>query len=147
MGNKDDDRNKTCWIHFLSPICLLMPRLCHLPQYSYDRGISPPGYSRLRLVHGFRDPGSVPILGRVTMYGNPYLICIRQSLRMCQIDDCVIFARYGPPNITIHKWNVSQNGPNLRARTMNDMDLSWTDHQLLYIILFECISPWYKTVF
>ena len=32
--------------------------------------------TRLRLVPGFRDPGSVLILGQVTQYGNPYLICI-----------------------------------------------------------------------
>ena len=32
--------------------------------------------TRLRLVPGFRDPGSVLILGEVTQYGNPYLICI-----------------------------------------------------------------------
>ena len=31
--------------------------------------------TRLRLVPGFRDPGSVPILGQVTEYGNPYSIC------------------------------------------------------------------------
>ena len=31
---------------------------------------------RLRLIPGFRDPGSVLILGQVTQYGNPYLICI-----------------------------------------------------------------------
>ena len=35
--------------------------------------------TRLRLVPGFRDPGSVLILGQVTQYGNPYLICIAQS--------------------------------------------------------------------
>ena len=43
-------------------------KLYHLPQYSYG--------SRLRLVPGFRDPGSVLILGQVTQYDNPYLICI-----------------------------------------------------------------------
>ena len=32
--------------------------------------------TRLRLVPGFRDPGSVLLLGQVTQYGNPYLICI-----------------------------------------------------------------------
>ena len=32
--------------------------------------------TRLRLVPGFRDLGSVLILGQVTQYGNPYLICI-----------------------------------------------------------------------
>ena len=32
--------------------------------------------TRLRLLPGFRDPGSVLILGQVTQYGNPYLICI-----------------------------------------------------------------------
>ena len=32
--------------------------------------------TRLCLVPGFRDPGSVLILGQVTQYGNPYLICI-----------------------------------------------------------------------
>ena len=32
--------------------------------------------TRLRLVPGFRDPGSVLILGQVSQYGNPYLICI-----------------------------------------------------------------------
>ena len=33
-------------------------------------------YSNMRLVPGFRDPESVLILGQVTQYGNPYLICI-----------------------------------------------------------------------
>ena len=37
--------------------------------------------TRLRLVPGFRDPGSVLILGQVTQYGNPYLICIPQIAR------------------------------------------------------------------
>ena len=32
--------------------------------------------ARLRFVPGFRDPGSVLILGQVTQYGNPNLICI-----------------------------------------------------------------------
>ena len=32
--------------------------------------------TRLRLVTWLRDPGSVLILGQVTQYGNPYLICI-----------------------------------------------------------------------
>ena len=35
---------------------------------------------RLRLIPGFRDPGSVLILGQVTQYGNPYLICITNAL-------------------------------------------------------------------
>ena len=35
--------------------------------------------TRLRLVPGFRDPGSVLILGQVTQYGNPYLICISNT--------------------------------------------------------------------
>ena len=34
---------------------------------------------RLRLIPGFRDPGSVLILGQVTQYGNPYLICISKG--------------------------------------------------------------------
>ena len=38
--------------------------------------------TRLRLVPGFRDPGSVLILGQVTQYGNPYLICITLSSYM-----------------------------------------------------------------
>ena len=25
MGNEDDNHNKTCWIQFLSPVCLLVP--------------------------------------------------------------------------------------------------------------------------
>ena len=32
--------------------------------------------TRLRLVPGFMDPGSVLILGQMTQYGNPYSICI-----------------------------------------------------------------------
>ena len=36
--------------------------------------------TRLRFVPGFRDPGSILILGQVTQYGNPYLICIILSL-------------------------------------------------------------------
>ena len=38
---------------------------------------------RLRLIPGFRDPGSVLILGQVTQYGNPYLICITET---CDFD-------------------------------------------------------------
>ena len=34
---------------------------------------------RLCLIPGFRDPGSVLILGQVTQYGNPYLICITSN--------------------------------------------------------------------
>ena len=37
---------------------------------------------RLRLIPGFRDPGSVLILGQVTQYGNPYLICIARYLHV-----------------------------------------------------------------
>ena len=60
-------------------ICL--PKLCHLPQYSY--GSHHPG-TWLRLVPGFKDPGSVLILGQVTQYGNPYLICItKKSPKLC----------------------------------------------------------------
>ena len=133
MGNEDDNPTKNCWIHFLSPICLLvslnaevlvvvvvvgcvqgswsqvstfscyshclpltqnaskgvwkqfsrtcaiiqikyvMPILCHLPQYSYG---SRDPTTRV----GFRDPGSVLILGQVTQYGNPYLICITREI-------------------------------------------------------------------
>ena len=36
--------------------------------------------TRLRLVPGFRDPGSVLILGHVTQYDNPYLICIAMEM-------------------------------------------------------------------
>ena len=42
--------------------------------------------TRLRLVPGFRDPGSVLILGQVTQYGNPYLICITMSYRNMPIN-------------------------------------------------------------
>ena len=45
--------------------------------------------SRLRLVPGFRDPGSVLILGQVTQYGDPYLICITlvKGLMFIQINE------------------------------------------------------------
>ena len=36
--------------------------------------------TRLRLVPGFRDPGSVLILGHVTQYDNLYLICIAMEM-------------------------------------------------------------------
>ena len=62
--------------------------LCYITDYvCFAKTVSPapvfvripgshhPG-TRLRLVPGFRDPGSVLILGQVTQYGNPYLICI-----------------------------------------------------------------------
>ena len=42
--------------------------------------------TRLHLVPGFRDPGSVLILGQVTQYGNPYLICITESRTMKLVD-------------------------------------------------------------
>ena len=54
----------------------VLPKLCHLPQYPYG---SRDPTTRLRLVPGFGDPGSVLILGQVTQYGNPYLICILMS--------------------------------------------------------------------
>ena len=41
---------------------------------------------RLRLIPGFRDPGSVLILGQVTQYGNPYLICIASLVFVYQIE-------------------------------------------------------------
>ena len=44
------------------------------PSIRTDPGIPPPGYS------AFRDPGSVLILGQVTQYGNPYLICIAHGV-------------------------------------------------------------------
>ena len=45
------------------------------PSIRVDPGIPPPG-TRLHFVPGFRDPGSVLILGQETQYGNPYLICM-----------------------------------------------------------------------
>ena len=39
-------------------------------------------FTLLRLIPGFRDPGSVLILGQVTQYGNPYLICIAPMVRL-----------------------------------------------------------------
>ena len=55
------------------------PRTCAIIQIKYVfvriPGSHHPG-TRLRLVPGLRDPGSVLILGQVTQYGNPYLICI-----------------------------------------------------------------------
>ena len=62
--------SRTCAI---IQIKYVLPKRCHLPQYSY--GFRDPT-TRLRLVPGFRDPGSVLILGQVTQYGNPYLIRI-----------------------------------------------------------------------
>ena len=38
--------------------------------------------TRLHLEPGFRDPGSVLIVGQVTQYGNPYLICAALSNRV-----------------------------------------------------------------
>ena len=49
--------------------CATAPVFVRIP------GSHHPG-TRLRLVPGFSDPGSVLILGQVTQYGNPYLICI-----------------------------------------------------------------------
>ena len=51
----------------------VLPKLCHLPQYSY--GSRDP----TTRVPGFRDPGSVLIQGQVTQHGNPYLICITKA--------------------------------------------------------------------
>ena len=42
---------------------------------------------RLRLIPGFRDPGSVLILGQVTQYGNPYLICIINEIDIERVDE------------------------------------------------------------
>ena len=41
--------------------------------------------TRLCLIPGFRDPGSILILEQVTQYGNPYLICITVSFKDCTI--------------------------------------------------------------
>ena len=49
--------------------------------------------TRLRLVSGFRDPGSVLILGQVTQYGNPYLICT-QHYAMTDIDTDKVYQCY-----------------------------------------------------
>ena len=65
--------SRTCAI---IQIKYVLPKLCHLPQYSYGSRDPTTRGTRLRLVPGFRDPGSVLILGQVTQYGNPYLICI-----------------------------------------------------------------------
>ena len=45
------------------------------PAFVRIPGSHHPG-TRVRLVPESRDPGSVLILGQVTQYGNPYLICI-----------------------------------------------------------------------
>ena len=50
-----------------------------VPVFVRIPGSHHPG-TRLRLVPGFRDPGAVLILGQVTQYGNPYLICITNVL-------------------------------------------------------------------
>ena len=97
---EDDNHNKTCRIQFLSPVCPLaiecrsigscssnglcerlyvLPKLCHLPQYEYGSRDPPPGYSGsviIRRIPGFRESGSVLILGQVTQYGDQYFICI-----------------------------------------------------------------------
>ena len=54
----------------------VLPKLCHPPQYSYGSRDPTTRVLGLRLVPGWWDPGSVLILGQVTQYGNPYLICI-----------------------------------------------------------------------
>ena len=64
-------------------IRIIFKNLCYDTDYAcFAKTVSPapvfvriPG-TRLRLVPGFRDPGSVLILGQVTQSGNPYLICI-----------------------------------------------------------------------
>ena len=42
--------------------------------------------TRVRLVPGFRDPGSVLILGQETQYGNPCLICITTEHVMAGVE-------------------------------------------------------------
>ena len=61
--------DKVCFAKTVSPA----PVFVRIP------GSRHPG-TRLRLVPGFRDPGSVLILGQVTEYGNPYFVCIAQSI-------------------------------------------------------------------
>ena len=58
--------SRTCAI---IQIKYVLPKLCHLPQYSYGSRDPTTLGTRLRLVPGFRDPGSVLILGQVTQYG------------------------------------------------------------------------------
>ena len=52
--------------------------------------------TRLRLVPGFRDPGSILILGQVTQYGNPYLICITHNLADEDLSDHYSYVKWAP---------------------------------------------------
>ena len=58
-----------CYNKYGLPYCVACPSI------RTDPGIPPPGYSATPRTR-VRDPGSVLILGQVTQYGNPYLICI-----------------------------------------------------------------------
>ena len=75
--------DKVCFAKTASPA----PVFVQIP------GSHHPG-TRLRLVPGFRDPGSVLILGQVTQYGNPYLICIT-SVSLWWL--CINFDQSVPP--------------------------------------------------
>ena len=55
----------------------------HAPVFARIPGSHHPD-TRLRLLPGFRDPGSVLILGQVKQYGNPYLICIAKVTVRCR---------------------------------------------------------------
>ena len=74
----------TCAVIQISMFCKTVspaPVFVRIPGSHY------PG-TRIRLVPRFRDPGSVPKLGQVTPYGNPYLICIAAVLAPANINHC-----------------------------------------------------------
>ena len=63
---------------------------------------------RLRLIPGFRDPGSILILGQVTQYGNPYLICITLIAQFCspQEQTWILFVTHHLSSPTITSQSV-----------------------------------------
>ena len=68
------DINLVCFAKTVSPA----PVFTRIPASHHS-------VTRLHLIPGFREPGSVLVLGQVTQYGHPYLICITKKGRQTTI--------------------------------------------------------------
>ena len=104
--------------------------------------------TRLRLVPGFRDPGSVLILGQVTQYGNPYLICIPHSRNNARFTYTLRRKRNPTrPRINVYAaWNPQKKGtyPGLLRLPLNSLAPGKFELNFRYLILqiISVIDGW-----
>ena len=83
---------------------------------------------------GFRDPGSVLILGQVTQYGNPYLTCITTSRNTRWMDIHDIFRIWTQEAIRyiVSRWSrlfhalQTRRGGGLRSRNVSCWYMKFT---------------------